>query len=93
MAARVFHSSHCWTLARTAMTVLPNTLRKDFRNAARTAPEQALPSRWCPTMLNADVLRLGWDTEGRDSCEIQNAAELFNMPAISPCVASATLAV
>lgn len=31
--------------------------------------------------------------EGNDSCEIQNTAELFNMPAISPCVASATLAV
>lgn len=75
------------------MTVLPNLSRKDFKLGQDRAPEQALPCRWCPTMLNADALRLGCDTEGQDLCEIQNAAELFNMPAISPFVASATFAV
>lgn len=33
------------------------------------------------------------NTKDYYSCEIQNTAELFNMPAISQCVASATLAV
>lgn len=107
MAAWVVHVSHRWTLSleqrRPFCQLLPaspehqplqqhdkepENMSLVFKNAARTATA---------------TIWMFHDAERVDRCrvdvtywrkrEIQNTAELFNMPGISPCVASATLAV
>lgn len=91
----VFHSSHCWTLISAAMAVPfyrffskllkqhdkdSETLARDVRNATGT-------DRWMQQQYVCRIPKI------ITHVKFKTIAELFNMPAISQCVASATLAV